>query len=189
MQTQKLGPFEDISRLTLGGGGLGQLWGETSQDEAVATLHAAIDQGINLIDTAPLYADCEAVIGRAFNGAPPKGVRFTTKCYLGDPPPDEIEGRLTDSLEASLACMRLEKVDIYFLHTNICADDYVYARGQHRRADFATSWSAYLGKVVPTMQALKAQGRIGAWGITATGVPAAIHDALNQAPAPDVVQC
>jgi aryl-alcohol dehydrogenase-like predicted oxidoreductase len=189
VERAQLGGFGRVSRLTLGGGGLGQIWGETSADEAVATLHAATDAGIDLIDTAPLYRNCEAVIADAFQGRPPAGVRFTSKCYLGTPPAAEIGDRVLASLEASLAAMRLERADIYFLHTNICADDYVYARGQDRRDQFATSWSAYADGVVPTMQRLKAEGRIGAWGITGIGVPGAIRDALTKAPPPDVVQC
>ena len=188
MKTNDLGPLKDVSRLTLGGGGLGQLWGETDRDEAIATLTAAIDGGVNLIDTAPLYKDCEAVIGAAFDGAPPADVRFTSKCYLGSPPADEAAARLTASFEASLAAMKLERLDVYFLHTNICADDYQYARYQHRRDRFATTWSLYVEQVVPTLLKLKAQGRIGAWGITATGVPAAILEAIAHDSAPDVVQ-
>jgi aryl-alcohol dehydrogenase-like predicted oxidoreductase len=188
MRTNDLGPLKAVSRLTLGGGGLGQLWGETDRDEAIATLNAAIDAGINLIDSAPLYRDCEAVIGAAFNGAPPAGVRFTSKCYLGSPPADEVAARLTASLEASLAVMKLERLDLFFLHTNICADDYQYARYQHRRDRFATTWSLYVEQVIPTMLHLKAQGRIGAWGITATGVPATVIEAIRGEPAPDVAQ-
>ena len=188
MRTQHLGPFDEISRLTLGGGGLGAIWGETSQAEAVATVHEAVESGMTLIDTAPLYRDCEAVIAAAFEGAPPKHLRFTTKCYLGGPDPATAPSRIRDSLEASLAAMQLTHADIYFLHTNICADDYVYARGQDRRDQFATPWSTYVGQVIPTMQALKAEGRIGAWGITGIGVPAAIHDALALADKPDVIQ-
>ena len=188
MQTNALGPLPAVSRLTLGGGGLGQLWGETSEAEAVATLRAATDAGINLIDTAPLYRNCEAVVAEAFQGRPPEGVRFTSKCRLGTPPPGEAEDRIRASLEASLAAMRLQRVDVYFLHTNICADDYVYARRQDQRDQFATAWSAYVGGVIPAMQRLKAEGRIGAWGITGIGVPSAIHDALTKAPVPDVVQ-
>ena len=142
MQTNALGPLPAVSRLTLGGGGLGQLWGETSEAEAVATLRAATDAGINLIDTAPLYRNCEAVVAEAFQGRPPEGVLFTSKCRLGTPPPGEAEGRIRASLEASLAAMRLQRVDVYFLHTNICADDYVYARRQDQRDQFATAWSA-----------------------------------------------
>jgi aryl-alcohol dehydrogenase-like predicted oxidoreductase len=188
MQTNPLGPLASVSRLTLGGGGLGQLWGETSEAEAVATLRAAVDAGIDLIDTAPLYRDCEAVVAKAFNGAPPAHVRFTTKCRLGTPPAAEVEARLVASLEDSLATMRLERADIYFLHTNICADDYVYARRPDQRAQFATTWTTYVDHVVPAMQRLKAAGRIGAWGVTGIGVPAAIQDALKHAPAPGVVQ-
>ena len=69
MHTVNLGPLENVSRLTLGGGGLGQLWGETTGEEAVATVHAAVDAGITLIDTAPMYRHCEAVIGEALNAA------------------------------------------------------------------------------------------------------------------------
>jgi aryl-alcohol dehydrogenase-like predicted oxidoreductase len=188
MRTTTLGPFEGISRLTLGGGGLGQLWGETDQAEAVATLKEAVDSGITLIDTAPLYRDCEAVIGAAFEGALPAGVRITSKVFLGSPPKGETSVRIAESLDASLVAMKLERVDLYFLHTNICPDDYVYPRYQHRRDRFATDWSIYVEEVVPAMQALVAQGRIGAWGITGVGVPQTIHAALAHAPAPQVIQ-
>jgi aryl-alcohol dehydrogenase-like predicted oxidoreductase len=188
MQTTTLGPFSGVSRLTLGGGGLGQLWGQTDQAEAIATLGAAIDGGINLIDTAPLYRDCEAVVGAAFEGALPQGVRITSKCYLGTPGPGETQARIAASLDASLAAMKLERVDLYFLHTNICPDDYEYARHGHRRDRFATTWSTYVDEVIPAMQRLVAQGRIGAWGITGVGVPASIHAAIAHTPKPQVIQ-
>ena len=84
--------------------------------------------------------------------------------------------------------MRLQHIDLFFLHTNICADDYEYQSYQNRRDRFATKWSVYVDEVVPAMERLKAQGRIGAWGVTATGVPTTILDAIRHAPAPDVVQ-
>jgi len=188
MQTTTLGPFEGVSRLTLGGGGLGQGWGPTDRDEAVATLRAAVEAGINLIDTAPMYRDCEAVVGAAFDGALPAGVRITSKVSLGSPPAGESAARIAASLEASLAVMRTGRIDILFLHSNICPDDYVYARGQDRRHQFATTWSIYVDEVVPAMQELVAQGRIGAWGITGVGVPASIHAALAHDPSPQVIQ-
>ena len=188
MRSYDLGALGKVSRLTLGGGGLGQIWGETDRDEAIATVRAAIDGGIDLIDTAPLYKDCEAVIGAAFDGDPPNGVRFTGKCYLGSPAPEEVADRLERSLDATLATMRLERLDVFFLHTNICADDYEYPRYQHRRDRFATTWSLYVDRVVPAFEALVARGRIGAWGITATGVPTSIVEALRHSPAPHVVQ-
>jgi aryl-alcohol dehydrogenase-like predicted oxidoreductase len=188
MQTVTLGPLSDVSRLTLGGGGLGRLWGETTLDEAVATVHAAIDAGITVIDTAPSYRDCEQVIGEAFQGALPVHVRITTKCQLGEPPRGEAAARLEASLDASLAAMRVPRADLFFLHSNIRPDDYAYARFDDRRTAFATPWSLYVDEVVPAMEDLKRRGRIGGWGITGVGVPAMILDALAHDPKPDVAQ-
>jgi aryl-alcohol dehydrogenase-like predicted oxidoreductase len=188
MKHAKLGPFEGVSRLTLGGGGLGRIWGETSIEEAIATVHAAVAGGVNLIDTAPMYRDCEEVIGHAFAGAPPAGVRITTKCQLGSPSPGDTAARLEASLDASLAAMRLSRVDVFFLHSNIRPDDYVYAHYDHRKDRFSTPWRTYAKEVVPAMEGLKARGLIGAWGITGVGVPTAVLEALAYEPAPDVVQ-
>jgi aryl-alcohol dehydrogenase-like predicted oxidoreductase len=188
MQTVTLGPLDNVSRLTLGGGGLGRLWGETTLDEAVATLHAAVEAGISLIDTAPSYRDCEQVIGEAFQGALPSHVRITTKCQLGEPPLGEVAVRLEASLDASLAAMRVAHADLFFLHSNIRPDTYAYARFDERRAAFATPWSLYVNAVIPAMEDLRRRGRIGGWGITGVGVPATILDALGHDPKPAVVQ-
>ncbi|MGE0046112.1 MAG: aldo/keto reductase [Hyphomonadaceae bacterium] len=188
MRSAKFGVLGEVSRLTLGGGGIGQIWGETSKEEALATLHAALDGGIDLIDCAPLYANCERFVGEAFVGAPPSHVRFTTKCFLGTPPKGEAVERLETSLNASLDAMRLPRIDIFFLHSNICADDYVYARGADQQDQFATRWSAYAEEIVPAMEALTRDGRIGAWGITGSGVPDAIIRALKHEPKPRFVQ-
>ena len=188
MQTATLGPVGTVSRLTLGGGGIGQGWGKTTADEAVATLHHAVDEGITLLDTAPMYGSCEAMVHRAFGGKLPGGVRITTKCQLGTPPPGEAERRLTQSLDASLAAMDLDHVEVFFLHSNICADDYVYQRRAERQDSFATRWSRYVDEVVPAMERLKASGKCRHWGITGTGVPRMIVQALRHAPRPAVVQ-
>jgi aryl-alcohol dehydrogenase-like predicted oxidoreductase len=188
MRYSQLGSFGAVSRLTLGGGGLGSLWGETTAEEAIATIHAALDAGIDLIDTAPSYRDCEAVIGQAFSGAPPAHVRFTTKCQLGEPPRGKVAETLESSLDASLAAMRLERVDIFFLHSNIRPDDYRYARFDDHRTGFSTPWSMYVDEVVPAMERLRASGRVGAWGITGTGVPEGILSAIAHDPVPAVVQ-
>jgi len=188
MKAAKLGSFGTVSRLTLGGGGIGEIWGETNRAEAVATIRLALDSGITLLDTAPMYRHCEAVIGETFEGGLPDGVRITTKCQLGSPPAAEVEARLTQSLEASLKTMRLAHVDLFFLHSNICEDDYVYARHPDRQDAFATRWGLYADRVVPTMEKLRSQGKIGAWGITGTGVPRTIMKALKHRPRPAVVQ-
>lgn len=188
MHTVDCGPLTNVSRLTLGGGGLGRLWGETTLDEAVATIHAALDAGVTLIDTAPSYGNCEQVISKAFDGPLPSHVRITTKCLLGEPPPGEAAGRLEASLDDSLAAMGLERVDVFFLHSNIREDDYVYAHHNDLRAGFSTPWGQYVNEVIPTMESLKARGRIGAWGITGVGVPPTILKAIANEPKPAFAQ-
>lgn len=188
MRTSPFGVLGQVSRLTLGGGGIGQIWGDTSREESRATLLAAVESGVDLIDSAPMYRNCEAIIGETFGGKPPSHLRFTTKCALATPPKGEAYRRLSASLDASLAAMRLSRIDIFFLHTNICPDDYSYAHSRQPREDFATTWSSYLDDVAPAFEKLKAEGRIGAWGVTGTGVPATIIDALTLGPKPDFVQ-
>jgi aryl-alcohol dehydrogenase-like predicted oxidoreductase len=188
METRTLGPLGPVSRLTLGGGGIGQIWGETSADEAHATLAAALDGGIDVLDAAPGYRNCETFIGEVFGGRLPAGVKVTTKHALGTVPPAEAGPRLRGSLEVSLRAMKLEHVDVFFLHTNICDDDFVFAHGADRQDQVATRWSLYAGEVVPAMQALVADGLAGAWGITGIGVPDAVIRALNHDAKPQVVQ-
>jgi aryl-alcohol dehydrogenase-like predicted oxidoreductase len=188
MQHAQLGSFGSVSRLTLGGGGLGLVWGESTEAEAIATLHAAVDAGVDVIDTAPMYGACEAIVGRAFSGSLPDGVRVTTKCQLGEPERGTVAAALDASLDSSLGALQLDHVDLFFLHTNICADDFVYAHGNEHRAQFATPWSQYVDEVVPAFEDLVRRGRIGAWGITGTGVPDTIEEALAHEPKPTVVQ-
>ena len=68
MEKRRFGNLGDISSLTLGGGGTGQVWGPTSQQEAVATVKSAVNWGITFLDAAPSYGDgkAEDVIGEAF---------------------------------------------------------------------------------------------------------------------------
>jgi aryl-alcohol dehydrogenase-like predicted oxidoreductase len=188
MRTATLGGLGQVSRLTLGGGGIGQIWGETSKDEAIATLTAALDAGIDLLDTAPMYGHCEEFVGEAFGGRLPAGLRITSKCYLGTQPAGTSYERLSASLSQTLAAMRLETIDLYFLHSNIHADDLAYAHGNDRRDLIGTSWSRYVEDVVPAFERLKAEGRIGAWGITGIGVPTDVIRALGHEVKPAVVQ-
>ena len=70
MKKRSFKPFGNISALTLGGGGLGQVWGETSREEAVATVNLAIEKGITHLDVAPMYGkgEAERVVGEVFKG-------------------------------------------------------------------------------------------------------------------------
>src|SRR5215831_16035047 len=104
MRQNNFGRLPPVSTLTLGGGGIGMVWGETSFEECVATVHAAVAAGINLIDLAPRYGDgkAEEVVGEAFAGRLPEGIRVTSKCNLGNPPLVNIEPLLQQSIEGSL---------------------------------------------------------------------------------------
>jgi aryl-alcohol dehydrogenase-like predicted oxidoreductase len=188
MEKRRFGTIGEVSRLTLGGGGIGQVWGNTSREEGIATLKLAVDGGIDVIDAAPGYKVCEALIGEAFGGRLPEGLKITTKCGIGSIPAGEVYPRFRASLEQSLAAMRLERVDLFFLHNEICPDDFVYPVDNERRSEFATSWSLYRDAVVPAFERLKQEGLIGAWGITGVGLPEAIIDALQEAPRPQAVQ-
>lgn len=55
-----------ISEISYGAWSLGADWGDVSEEEAMATLHAAIDNGVNFLDTADVYGDgrSERLIGR-----------------------------------------------------------------------------------------------------------------------------
>ena len=187
MRTTKLGGLGEISRLSLGGG-IGQIWGETPREEALATLHSAVDAGITLIDCAPMYNNAEKFIGAAFEGRPPPGVRFTTKHQLGSPEPGAAAAALETSVDASLVAMRLGRIDLFFLHSNLHRDGYAYAFGESAKAQFSTALSIYVEEVIPAMEALKAKGKIGQWGVTGIGVPEAVLDALAHPVRPSVVQ-
>jgi aryl-alcohol dehydrogenase-like predicted oxidoreductase len=188
MKKNPFGALGEVSRLTLGGGGIGQAWGPTSREEAIATLRAAVDGGIDLLDTAPLYRNCESIVGETFGGRLPAGLRITTKCGLGSPEPEQVERALTQSLEGSLAAMKIDYVDIFFLHSNICADAYVYANRPDLQNSYATRWTIYAEHVIPAMEKLKAAGKIASWGITGSGVPDAILRALRHSHQPGYVQ-
>src|SRR4029077_4240956 len=103
MQQHSFGRLWPVSTLTLGGGGLGMVWGETTFAECVATVHDAVAAGINLIDLAPRYGDgkAEEVVGAAFGGRPPEGVRVPRKSNPGKAPHAEIEPLLRQSIEGS----------------------------------------------------------------------------------------
>ena len=62
------------------------------------------------------------MVGEAFAGRLPDGVRVTSKCGLGEQPPAEIEGILRRSIEGSLTRLRVPRLDLFFLHSNVVPD-------------------------------------------------------------------
>jgi aryl-alcohol dehydrogenase-like predicted oxidoreductase len=194
MQTRQLGGLWPVSELTLGGGGLGMLWGETTREECVATVQDAVAAGITLLDMAPRYGDglAESIVGEALDGRMPPGVRITTKCLRvrpeGGPDPVGIADEIRASLEASLKRLRLDRVDLYILHAYVCDDDNPVATDPEYAWRFIP-YSWFRDAVRPTFEALKAEGIIGDWGMTGTGSPPTIMRLLADEPKPAVVQC
>jgi aryl-alcohol dehydrogenase-like predicted oxidoreductase len=184
VNTANLGPLGPVSRLALGGGGIGAVWGSTTRDEAVDTVLEAAESGITLFDMAPSYGrgEAESVVGEAFAGSPPDGAMFTTKHVLGSPPAAEVYDRLSASLDESLARMRLDAVDLFILHGQVGPDLPGATRPNTPLDLFRTA-------VAPAFERIREQGRIRTWGITAVGVPSAILAVLEHGPRPDVVQC
>jgi len=104
------------SRMGLGGGGASRLGLGTGRTpaESEAIVRRALDLGITIFDTAESYGT-EEVVGRALRGVPRDSIVVTTKrnaweeAYL-DP------AALAPALEASLARLGTDHVDVYFLH-------------------------------------------------------------------------
>ena len=190
MRQNSFGKLWPVSALTLGGGGIGMVWGETTFDECIATVHDAVAAGINLIDLAPSYGDgrAERVVGEAFGGRLPDGVRITSKCNLGNPPPEEIEPLLRQSIEGSLGRLRLSRLDLFFLHSNLVPDQDHIAQWPDaaRRMTLNTT---FVEQVRPVFERLVGEGAIGAWGLTGIGHPDMIIKLLGERPAPAAVQC
>jgi aryl-alcohol dehydrogenase-like predicted oxidoreductase len=183
MRMTTLGRLWPVSSLTLGGGGLGQVWGTTTREEAVATVREAVDAGITLIDVAPTYGDGEAerVVGEAFGGRLPDGIRVSTKHLLGNAPPSDVLARFEASLDASLGRMKLSYVDLFVLHGYIVATDEEGSEGRTPR-------SLFVQAARPAFERLVQQGRIGAWAITGIAAPSAILETLAEDPPPGAVQ-
>ena len=190
MQTRAFGRLGSVSTLTLGGGGLGMLWGATTFDECVATVHAAVDAGIVLLDLAPRYGDgkAEEVVGAAFNGRLPVGVRVSSKCNLGNPEADQVDGILWRSIEGSLRRLRMSRLDLFFLHCNVAPTNHPMWRNPNA-VPRLTPYQLFIDHVRPVFERLVAEGMIGAWGLTGIGHPDAIIQLLREQPAPAAVQC
>jgi aryl-alcohol dehydrogenase-like predicted oxidoreductase len=116
-------PFK-ISRIALGTWAIGGwMWGGTNEDESIRTIHAALDRGINLIDTAPVYGfgRSEEVVGRALaqDGRRRQAV-IATKVGLawadGNPYRDAGKSRIVQEVEDSLRRLQTDVIDIYQVH-------------------------------------------------------------------------
>ena len=115
-------PF-DASRIGLGTWAIGEwLWGGTEESDAISTIHAALDNGINLIDTAPVYGfgRSEELVGKALQGGRREGAIIATKVGLdwssGKILRNSTPARLRQELEDSLRRLKTDVIDIYQVH-------------------------------------------------------------------------
>lgn len=111
-----------VSRVALGTWAIGGwMWGGPDDDNAVRTIHRALDEGISLIDTAPVYGfgHSEEVVGRALAEKPNKAV-VATKLGLNwkDEKPfrDSTPARIRKEVEDSLRRLRVETIDLEQIH-------------------------------------------------------------------------
>ena len=111
-----------VSRVALGTWAMGGwMWGGTDRRESVATIHAALDQGINLIDTAPVYGFgvSEEIVGAALEGIRDRAV-IATKTGLewrdGKVYRNATPARIIQEVDDSLRRLRTDYIDIYQVH-------------------------------------------------------------------------
>lgn len=128
MERRKLGHSDleitpiGVGAWAMGGNGWQWSWGPQDDNDSIAAIHAALDAGVNWIDTAPAYGlgHAEEVVARAVAGRATKPYIFTKCGRLWDE-----QGRLGSSLkaesirrecEASLRRLRVETIDLYQIH-------------------------------------------------------------------------
>jgi len=113
-----------VSRIAQGTWAIGGwMWGGTDESESIRTIHAALDKGINLIDTAPVYGFgvSEEIVGKAIEQrgqrekvfiATKVGLEWHNGSVSRNSSPDRIRNEVQDSLRR----LRTNYIDIYQIH-------------------------------------------------------------------------
>ncbi|RBA62103.1 general stress protein [Stutzerimonas zhaodongensis] len=111
-----------VSRIGLGTWAIGGwMWGGADDDRSVTTIRSALERGINLIDTAPVYGfgHSEEVVGKALEGVRDQAV-IATKVALdwseGGPRRNSTPARIRQEIEDSLRRLRTDRIDLYQVH-------------------------------------------------------------------------
>nr|QIG99744.1 aldo/keto reductase [Bradyrhizobium sp. 6(2017)] len=111
------------SRIALGTWAIGGwMWGGTDEGDAIRTIQEALDRGINLIDTAPVYGfgRSEEIVGKALAGGRRQNAIIATKVGLdwkNDKPfRNAGKARIIEEVENSLRRLRTDVVDLYQVH-------------------------------------------------------------------------
>jgi aryl-alcohol dehydrogenase-like predicted oxidoreductase len=113
-----------LSRVAIGTWAIGGwMWGGTNEAESIATIRAAVDHGINVIDTAPVYGfgRSEEIVGKAIaEGQLRSRVLVATKTGLewegGRVFRNASRARILQEIDESLRRLRTDYIDIYQIH-------------------------------------------------------------------------
>jgi aryl-alcohol dehydrogenase-like predicted oxidoreductase len=110
-----------VSTISFGAWAIGSAWGPVDDNESIAALHAAIDAGVNFIDTADVYGDgkSERLIARVREERPRDEIFVATKAGRRLPS-QTVDGYTRENLTAwvdrSLENLRTEALDLLQLH-------------------------------------------------------------------------
>jgi aryl-alcohol dehydrogenase-like predicted oxidoreductase len=147
----------------------GWMWGGADEETSIAAVHAAIDHGINLIDTAPIYGygRSEQIVGRAIRDRRDRVV-LATKCGLVW---DREEGALHFYADDKGATLRPVDKKIYKCLRPGSIREEVERSLQYLQTDYLdllqTHWqdpTTPLAETVAELERLKQEGKIRAFG-------------------------
>jgi len=155
-----------LSALGFGCGNVGGLMIRGTAAEQERAVARALDLGINYFDTAPSYGDgeSETSLGRVWKALRPPAL-VGTKFRIAPGERGAVGAAVVASLEASLRRLQMERVDLFQLHNLIDPD----GGGSRLTARLV------LEEVVPALQKLQQQGKVGCYGISGLGDTAALH--------------
>ena len=113
----------DVTEVSLGSVFVAD-WFGTQRDDGIQVIHAALERGINYIDTAPFYGNAQQLLGEALQGRP-ESYYIGTKCgrWNYKTGPYRSLDAFKQQFETTLQDLRRDSVDILYIHE---ADWYVY---------------------------------------------------------------
>jgi aryl-alcohol dehydrogenase-like predicted oxidoreductase len=159
-----------VSILGLGCGAVGGLMVRGDPADRENVVARALDAGITYFDTAPAYGDGQSEInlGQVLAKLKPS-LQLGTKLRLKAAEKSDIAGAVAAGMDASLARLGVDHVDLYQLHNPITRAG--------EGGDLTPRM--VLEEVVPAFEKLRAQGKTRFIGITAVGETAALHAVVS----------